>query len=70
MYINVKQFPNSPYPLALHVRTKLLAIHMPKATCLDHPNWLLPSHSVRLKLVSLQPNSKIMVKRMHKKLID
>jgi hypothetical protein len=52
LYINVEQFSNSPYPLVLHVRTKLLAIHMPKATCSDHPNWLLPSHSVKLKLVT------------------
>jgi hypothetical protein len=37
-YFDAKQLPNFQKPLALHVRTRLLIIHMPEATHLDHPN--------------------------------
>jgi hypothetical protein len=42
MYPSVKTIIKFPITIVLHIETKLIVIHMLKATRLNHPNQLLP----------------------------
>ncbi len=50
-YPNVEQLLYFP-AISITCPKRVIRCHMPKATNLDHPNWLLPSHLIELKLVA------------------
>jgi hypothetical protein len=72
MYFDVEQLLNFPKPLALHIVIELLFTHMPKTTHLDHPNKLLLSHHIKLRLVALAHDQTIknMMKEYKKSFIN
>jgi hypothetical protein len=58
--------------ITLHIGTKMIIVHMPKVTHLDHPTSLLLQYPTKLRLVAWAHGQieKTTVKRMQEKHVD
>ncbi len=72
MYFDVKQIVKIFITIGIIHQIELLVIHITKAIHSNHPNYSLPSHCIKYKLVVQLhgPIVKNMVKRMQEKLVD